>query len=219
MSDNLSKSWLERFNAMDADTQQDLFNRIQLLPLGTLLLPWWSKIPLIPSLLWKHYKLNRRIAGRIYSVYWAFVWVGITIFPAPKNNKQTDNIAKSTEIKPSLGDSVVDPPVIKPKLIELPTFPAVNQKSVPVVGPPNVGYYNAIKPIDHLTVITVKSSNGGHNEAIICNYDNMTKLDQGYWKVHYIASDFDAVHKIMKIDEMPEHWRSQIESFHSRDNG
>ncbi len=217
MSDNSGKSWLERFNAMDATTQQDFFERLQILPLETLMLPLWRKIPMIPSLLWKHYKLNRKLAGRIYSVYWAFIWVGITIFPAPRNNESTDNTAKCTKTQPSWVDLVVDQPIVKP--VELPTSPDVNRKDMPVVGPPNVGYYNTRKPTHSLICITVKSSNGGHNEAIICNYDNTTKLDPGYWKAHYIASDFDAVHKIMKTDEMPEHWRSQIELFHSRDNG
>jgi len=74
---SLERKWAE----MDPMQQRDLWDRISVTPFSVVLRPWWQKLFVAPVAWWKHYKLSRRYTGRLHSIRWAFVWMGLLLFP------------------------------------------------------------------------------------------------------------------------------------------
>jgi hypothetical protein len=75
------RDWEERWAALDPSSQREMWERLAITPFRIVLRPWWQKLAVAPVAFCKHYKLSRKYMGRFHSIRWAWVWVGMLIFP------------------------------------------------------------------------------------------------------------------------------------------
>lgn len=93
--------WGKEWAKLDPSVQREIWERLYITPFKTVLRPWWQKLDIIPITVWKHYKLNRKYKdGRLFSIYWAFIWTTLLLFPDLFVRLRGSNHAKAKNAAP-----------------------------------------------------------------------------------------------------------------------